>query len=553
MLLICCPVLKVMTNCWGMDHPAFKKFDRLECYGGPSNKNLPFTEENLVKNQAALDDVSREADEISEVRDILKEIQSDIFILKRGVLGGPKSDACNSQGTGNSWDLPHDENEAHKGRGSRDHEHQGQGPEEPSEKPAAGLASSCAIKPAMKSQGSATLEAFAVDAGQEEMGRGYDSNEDEVLEDSRKVAGGHFKPQQCGPTRVITPEELQKHCSSESLWLVINGKVRDCTPLLGFHPGGKQVLLDSTGKEASDLFHVAHLGPSFTAASAHLLSMPLVGVWEEGSKSRTAERARPRPVDEERVQRPPSAPEADPEPTRPRHIAVRGKGTRSEAGAPPDPLEQAKALRELKLALLQLEKGHKEDVLDIGELRDAMNHLVSDMAAISQTLEIMSPPRASSSAGEAPRGTDTGVAARGRSSGKEEIETAGGGDGQGGSAVPRLDLSSAVLGAGKVRAWRAGHFAGHTGYLLILAACTWWPQEKVLAPHPPGKAPPSSDPGRSESPGGPLPGRRSTPIYSPRDVTVGIPNSVRRKAPAGQAEAAQSSPRASNDADSSAE
>lgn len=39
---------------------------------------------------------------------------------------------------------------------------------------------------------------------------------------------------------VITADELQKHSSAESCWLVVNGVVWDLTEFAPEHPGGAQ-------------------------------------------------------------------------------------------------------------------------------------------------------------------------------------------------------------------------------------------------------------------------------------------------------------------------
>lgn len=43
--------------------------------------------------------------------------------------------------------------------------------------------------------------------------------------------------------QLISYEELEKHKSEESCWIVIEGKVHDLTDFLNDHPGGKEILL----------------------------------------------------------------------------------------------------------------------------------------------------------------------------------------------------------------------------------------------------------------------------------------------------------------------
>eukprot|EP00244_Chara_vulgaris_P000107 TRINITY_DN10148_c0_g1_i1.p1 TRINITY_DN10148_c0_g1~~TRINITY_DN10148_c0_g1_i1.p1 ORF type:complete len:160 (-),score=25.73 TRINITY_DN10148_c0_g1_i1:523-1002(-) len=62
------------------------------------------------------------------------------------------------------------------------------------------------------------------------------------------------------PARVIyTLAELKNHDTRESCWLTIHGKVYDVTKFLEEHPGGDEVLLASTGTDATkDFEDVGH-------------------------------------------------------------------------------------------------------------------------------------------------------------------------------------------------------------------------------------------------------------------------------------------------------
>ena len=64
-------------------------------------------------------------------------------------------------------------------------------------------------------------------------------------------------------SKVFTLEEASKHSSKDDCWLIIGGKVYNVTKFLDDHPGGDDVLLSSTAKDATDDFE--DVGHSTTA------------------------------------------------------------------------------------------------------------------------------------------------------------------------------------------------------------------------------------------------------------------------------------------------
>ncbi|KAF8954855.1 hypothetical protein BGZ46_002808 [Entomortierella lignicola] len=54
--------------------------------------------------------------------------------------------------------------------------------------------------------------------------------------------------------KVFTNADLANHSTRDNLYLAIEGKVYDVTKFIDEHPGGEEVLLDESGKDATEAF-----------------------------------------------------------------------------------------------------------------------------------------------------------------------------------------------------------------------------------------------------------------------------------------------------------
>jgi len=58
--------------------------------------------------------------------------------------------------------------------------------------------------------------------------------------------------------RIISYEELQKHTTRESCWIMVRDRIYDVTAFLDLHPGGAAIILKNAGKDATALYESIH-------------------------------------------------------------------------------------------------------------------------------------------------------------------------------------------------------------------------------------------------------------------------------------------------------
>ncbi|KAI8464314.1 MAG: hypothetical protein J3K34DRAFT_440791 [Monoraphidium minutum] len=76
-------------------------------------------------------------------------------------------------------------------------------------------------------------------------------------------------------------EDCKKHVSDKDCWLVVHGKVYDVTSFLEEHPGGYDVILTSSGKDATQDFE--EIGHSNSARE--MLNKYLIGEYAGGDSA----------------------------------------------------------------------------------------------------------------------------------------------------------------------------------------------------------------------------------------------------------------------------
>lgn len=78
--------------------------------------------------------------------------------------------------------------------------------------------------------------------------------------------------------KVFDLEEVKKHSREDDCWLVVEGDVFDVTDFLDEHPGGFDIIISNTGKDATEDFN--EIGHSKSARE--LLSNYKIGAYKGG-------------------------------------------------------------------------------------------------------------------------------------------------------------------------------------------------------------------------------------------------------------------------------
>ncbi|MFS7925028.1 putative cytochrome b5-like heme/steroid binding domain, cytochrome b5, heme-binding protein [Helianthus anomalus] len=95
--------------------------------------------------------------------------------------------------------------------------------------------------------------------------------------------------------KLVSLHEVSKHDNKNDCWLIISGKVYDVTPFLDDHPGGDEVLLLATKKDATEDFEdVGHsqnarnMLADYYVGDIDINSMPQKGKQPPGSQQAAA-------------------------------------------------------------------------------------------------------------------------------------------------------------------------------------------------------------------------------------------------------------------------
>jgi hypothetical protein len=84
------------------------------------------------------------------------------------------------------------------------------------------------------------------------------------------------QPTESGANVILSAAEVAKHNSSSDCWLIIENKVYDVSEYLGTHPGGRAIIIQYCGTEATHAFETKGIGANHSkTAWSHLDSIYL--------------------------------------------------------------------------------------------------------------------------------------------------------------------------------------------------------------------------------------------------------------------------------------
>jgi len=66
------------------------------------------------------------------------------------------------------------------------------------------------------------------------------------------------QPTESGTNVILSAAEVAKHNSSSDCWLIIENKVYDISEYLGTHPGGRAIIIQYCGTEATHAFETVN-------------------------------------------------------------------------------------------------------------------------------------------------------------------------------------------------------------------------------------------------------------------------------------------------------
>jgi len=88
-------------------------------------------------------------------------------------------------------------------------------------------------------------------------------------------------------TKTFTVEDLKQHTTETDCYLALNGKVYDITEFLDEHPGGYDIILNATGRDATEDFE--EIGHS--NAARDMLPQWEIGVFQDAAPSTSKAKA----------------------------------------------------------------------------------------------------------------------------------------------------------------------------------------------------------------------------------------------------------------------